>query len=118
MVNAKQKGSRVERQLRDILRQRGIEARRTAQYCGMSGDASDVVVKEHWLSEWHIESKGIKKIYPYLLKAWTLQCERDSQGKPWAIFCKELRKPWKVFVYSADKVLVDMEVDEFLSLYS
>lgn len=43
-INAKQKGARFERELADLFRKMGYAgARRTAQYCGNTGDASDVV---------------------------------------------------------------------------
>lgn len=43
-VNSKKKGARFERELAGIFRDYGYkEARRTAQYCGNTGDASDVV---------------------------------------------------------------------------
>ena len=41
-INSKQKGARFERQLASRLREYGYPARRTAQYCGNTGDASDV----------------------------------------------------------------------------
>lgn len=37
------KGARGERLLARALREEGYECRRTSQYCGQSGDASDVV---------------------------------------------------------------------------
>lgn len=42
-VNSKQKGARFERLLASKFREYGYDARRTAQYCGNTGDASDVV---------------------------------------------------------------------------
>lgn len=40
-INSKQKGARFERQLASRLREYGYPARRTAQYCGNTGDASE-----------------------------------------------------------------------------
>ena len=43
-INSKDKGARFERQLAGLFRDYGYSgARRTAQYCGNTGDASDVV---------------------------------------------------------------------------
>lgn len=53
-VNSKQKGARFERYLASIFRDFGYnKARRTAQYCGNTGDASDVV----GLPYIHVEAK-------------------------------------------------------------
>ena len=41
-INSKQKGARFERQLAGLFRDYGYtDARRTAQYCGNTGDSSD-----------------------------------------------------------------------------
>lgn len=77
MVNAKQKGSRGEREFAEWLRENGCaSARRTQQYCGTEG-TSDITVQE--LSEWHIEHKATKsaKIAPSMLKAWFKQVRTD-----------------------------------------
>lgn len=43
-INSKQKGARFERLLASMFRDFGFEdSRRTAQYCGNTGDASDVI---------------------------------------------------------------------------
>ena len=53
-VNSQQKGARFERYLASIFRELGYnKARRTAQYCGNTGDASDVV----GLPYIHVEAK-------------------------------------------------------------
>ena len=54
-INSKQKGARFERQLASMFRAYGYaDARRTAQYCGNTGDASDVV----GLAGIHVEAKS------------------------------------------------------------
>lgn len=58
-VNSKQKGARFERYLASIFREFGYnKARRTAQYCGNTGDASDVV----GLPYIHVEAKKTKGV--------------------------------------------------------
>jgi Holliday junction resolvase len=96
MVNSKKKGSRVELEMVHFLKENGIEARRTAQYCGNSGDASDIVVEDkHPLANWHIEVKGTAKsavVYGMYVK-WLKQASNDSNGKPWVILHKANNRP-------------------------
>ena len=69
-INSKQKGARFERQLAGLFRDYGYtDSRRTAQYCGNTGDASDVV----GLPGIHIEAKHQEKMYLY---DWMEQAER------------------------------------------
>lgn len=42
-MNSKQKGARGEREWAAFCREQGYDCRRTAQYCGKTGDAADVV---------------------------------------------------------------------------
>ena len=42
-MNSRDKGKRGELELVKLLKASGYEARRTAQYCGKSGEAADVV---------------------------------------------------------------------------
>lgn len=77
MVNSRQKGARGERELRDLFRQNGyLKARRTQQYCGYTGDASDLHIPE--LPELHVESKRVERGNVY---DWVSQAERDAKGK-------------------------------------
>ena len=43
MTNSKQKGKRGELEVAHILQEHGYDARRTAQYCGNTGEAADVI---------------------------------------------------------------------------
>ena len=72
-INSKQKGARFERQLAGFFRDYGFNARRTAQYCGNTGDASDVV----GLEGIHIEAKHQETMRLY---DWMDQAKRDSDG--------------------------------------
>ena len=73
-VNSKQKGARFERQLAGHFRDYGYaDSRRTAQYCGNTGDASDVV----GLPGIHVEAKHQEKMKLY---DWMAQAKRDSEG--------------------------------------
>jgi Holliday junction resolvase len=72
--SSKAKGARFERELASRFRDYGYtDSRRTAQYCGNTGDASDVV----GLPGLHIEAKHQEKMYLY---DWIDQAKRDSEG--------------------------------------
>ena len=101
-VNSKQKGARFERQLASRLREHGYEARRTAQYCGNSGDASDVV----GLPGLHIEAKHQEAMRLY---EWMSQAKRDSEGTG--------RLPAVFHKKNNAEILVTMELDDFMNLY-
>ena len=104
-VNSKQKGARFERHLAGLFREYGYsEARRTAQYCGNTGDASDVV----GLPGLHIEAKHQEKMCLY---DWMAQAKRDAaaNGKGYlpAVFHKK----------NNAEILVTMTFDDFMNLY-
>lgn len=102
-INAKQKGARFERELADLFRKMGYAgARRTAQYCGNTGDASDVV----GLPGIHVEAKHQETMRLY---DWMAQAKRDSEntGNMPAVFHKKSR---------AD-ILVTMTMDDWMRLY-
>lgn len=103
-VNSKQKGARFERQLASKFRDYGYaEARRTAQYCGNTGEASDVV----GLPYLHIEAKHQERMQLY---DWMEQAKRDAKAggeKLPAVFHKK----------NNHAILVTMELDDFMTLY-
>lgn len=103
-VNSKQKGARFERALASRFRDYGYKARRTAQYCGNTGDASDVV----GLPGLHIEAKHQERM---LLYEWIGQAKRDAEagGKDVlpAVFHKK----------NNAEILVTMEFDDFMQIY-
>lgn len=72
-INSKQKGARFERSLASKFREYGYDARRTAQYCGNTGDASDVI----GLPGIHIEAKHQETMRLY---DWMAQAKRDASG--------------------------------------
>jgi Holliday junction resolvase len=101
-VNSKQKGARFERTLASKFREYGYDARRTAQYCGNTGDASDVV----GLPGIHIEAKHQETMRLY---EWISQAKRDAAGKgnlP-AVFHKK----------NNAEILVTMTLDDWMNLY-
>ena len=101
-VNSKQKGARFERTLASKFREYGYDARRTAQYCGNTGDASDVV----GLPGIHIEAKHQEQMRLY---EWISQAKRDAAGKgnlP-AVFHKK----------NNAEILVTMTLEDWMNLY-
>lgn len=101
-VNSKQKGARFERHLASLLREYGYEARRTVQYCGNTGDASDVV----GLPGLHIEAKHQEAMRLY---EWMSQAKRDSDGTG--------RLPAVFHKKNNAEILVTMRLDDFMCLY-
>ena len=104
-INSKTKGARFERKLASIFRDYGYsDSRRTAQYCGNTGDASDVV----GLPGLHIEAKHAEQMRLY---EWMSQAKRDAEaggkGLLPAVFHKKNHAP----------ILVTMELDDFMNLY-
>lgn len=102
-VNSKQKGARFERLLASKFREYGYDARRTAQYCGNTGDASDVI----GLPFIHIEAKHQEQMRLY---DWIAQAKRDAKAGgnnlP-AVFHKK----------NNAEILVTMPFDSFMQIY-
>ena len=103
-INSKQKGARFERLLASKFREYGYEARRTAQYCGNTGDASDVV----GLSGIHVEAKHCEKMELY---KWMSQAIRDSEASGGNTLPTVFHKK-----NNAD-ILVTMRIEDWFHLY-
>lgn len=100
---SRDKGKRYERELAHRFREYGyIEAHRTSQYCGNSGDASDVV----GLPGIHIEAKHQEKIKIY---DWMDQAIHDSK--------KTGNKPVVFFRKNNAETLVCMRLPDWMDLY-
>jgi len=103
-VNSKAKGARYERELASKFREQGYDARRTAQYCGNTGDASDVV----GLPGIHVEAKHQEKMQLY---DWIAQAVRDAEaggkGNLPAVFHRK----------NNAETLVTMRLDDWFRLY-
>ena len=105
-VNSKQKGARFERLLASKFREYGYtEARRTAQYCGNTGDASDVVGLPHL----HIEAKHQEQMRLY---DWMDQAVRDAAANGGDLLPAVFHKK-----NNAD-ILVTMRLDDFMKIYT
>lgn len=104
-INRKQKGARFERSLAAKFREYGYnESRRTAQYCGNTGDASDVV----GLPGLHIEAKHQEKMYLY---DWVEQAKRDAAANG------AINIPAVFHKKNNAEILVTLTLDGFMMIY-
>lgn len=101
---SREKGKRFERVLASRFRDQGYDARRTAQYCGSTGDASDVV----GLPGIHVEAKHVEQMRLY---EWIAQAVHDAEaggkGDLPAVFHKK----------NNAEILVTMRLDDWFNLY-
>ena len=98
-MNSRQKGARGERELAELLRSYGYEARRGQQYSGANGDADVTGV-----DGFHIECKRVEQLNIY--KAME-QSERDAREGEIPIVChRKDRKGW----------LVTIKFDDFMGV--
>ena len=103
-IKSNQKGEPFERLLASKFREYGYEARRTAQYCGNTGDASDVV----GLPGIHIEAKHAEAMRLY---EWMAQAKRDAEAGG------EKRRPAVFHKKNHAEILVTMELEDWMNLY-
>ena len=103
-IRSKDKGARFERELASKLAEYGYNARRTAQYCGNTGDASDVV----GLPGIHIEAKHQEKMYLY---DWIDQAKRDAKASGKDVLPAVFHKK------NYAEILVTMTLDDFMTIY-
>lgn len=101
-VNSKQKGARYERELAAYFRDNGYDTHRTAQYCGNTGEAADVV----GLPYIHVEAKHQETLR---LTDWIAQAVRDASGSS--------RIPTVFHRKNGEKTLVTMRLDDWMKLY-
>lgn len=100
----REKGKRFERALASRFREHGYDARRTSQYCGSTGDASDVI----GLPGIHVEAKHVEQMRLY---EWMSQAVNDAEaggkGDLPAVFHKK----------NNAEILVTMRLDDWFDLY-
>lgn len=100
MTNSRAKGAAGERELANILKEHGYEARRGQQFSGANGDA-DVVGLPHI----HIECKRVQALN--LSKAME-QSRRDARiGEIPVVMHRKNRDKWQV----------NMDLEDWLLLY-
>lgn len=101
-INSKDKGKRFELSLSNYFKEHGYDTHRSAQYCGNSGDAADVV----GLPLIHIEAKHQERMSLY---DWMEQAVRDSKGNG--------RIPTVFHKKNRADTLVTMRLDDWMKLY-
>ena len=100
-INSKRKGKVGELELAKVLREYGYDCRRTNQYCGNTGEASDVV----GLPYIHIECKRVERLN---LDDAIKQAERDAKDDELpTVFHRKNHHKW----------LVTMTIDDWIALY-
>ena len=104
-VNSKRKGAEFERKLASKFREYGYsDARRSAQYCGNTGEAADIVN----LPGIHVEAKACEQMRLY---DWIGQAKRDAEaggkGNLPAVFHKK----------NYAEILVTMRLEDWFNLY-
>lgn len=105
-VNSRAKGARGELELASYLREKhGWKARRTQQYAGHTGDASDVVIQE--LPSLHVECKRVQKLN---LDAAMAQAIRDCHGKIPTVWHRKDRGQWMVTLRLEDLISIAEQV--------
>jgi len=105
-INSRAKGARGELELANHLKGKfGWEARRTQQYAGHSGDASDVVIQE--LPSLHVEVKRVQKLN---LDAAMAQAIRDCHGKTPTVWHRKDRGQWMVTLRLEDLISIAEQV--------
>lgn len=103
-INSKQKGKRFELELASRLREHGYQCRRTAQYCGNTGDASDVI----GLPGLHIEAKHCEQMRLY---EWIAQAKNDAEHGGNRLLPAVFHRK------NHSEILVTMELDDFMTIY-
>ena len=99
---SRDKGKRGERELAAEFRQYGFsDAHRTAQHCGRSGEAMDVV----GLPFIHVECKRVEKLN--LSEAMGQAIDDCKPGNLPAVFHRKNGEPW----------VVSMTLDDWMNLY-
>lgn len=101
-MNSKQKGKRGELEFAKLCRDMGYDVRRTAQYCGNTGDASDCV----GLPGIHIEVKRTERLSIYDAMAQAIWDSRNSGDIP-IVAHRRNDSQW----------LIIMESDDWFKLY-
>lgn len=103
-INSRDKGARFEREIAGKLREYGYETRRSAQYCGNTGEAADVV----GLPGIHIECKHVEKMALY---DWMAQAIRDTNA------AGNGEIPVVIHKKNRAETLVTLRFDDFMKIY-
>ena len=109
-MNSRQKGKRGELEVARLCRAHGCDCRRTAQYCGNTGEAADVV----GLPGIHIEVKRVQRLN---LEDAMSQAKRDAKpGELPSVFHRKNNCEWLVTMRAEDwfQIYVEAQHEENL----
>ena len=103
---SRDRGKRFEREVANLFKDWGYDAHRTVQFCGKTGQAADVEIKDSGL---HVECKMRKSIAMY---EWYEQAVRDSRASG--------RNDIPIVVYRADgkPPMVTMHFEDFIRMFN
>lgn len=106
-INSRQKGARAEREIAEIMRGYGYaDARRSAQYCGSTGEAADVV----GVDGLHIEVKFREQVRDEL---YIQQAEHDARkGSLPVVLYRRKGEQWKALLRLDTFMLVWNELSD------
>ncbi len=100
MINSRKKGYRIENELVNILKERGIEAYRVPLSGGAPGFAGDIIIalnEKEYICEVKSRGEGFRQIYKWLEGKDMLFVKADRKKYlaviPLEIFLKILSKP-------------------------
>lgn len=99
-MNSRAKGASGERELSNVLREYGFNARRGQQFSGANGDP-DVV----GIDGVHIECKRVERLN--IFDAMEQSCRDAREGETPVVMHRKNRKPW----------LVTMRLEDFIDMY-
>lgn len=100
-MNSKRKGKNGELEFSRLCREQGYDCRRTAQYCGNTGEAADVI----GLPGIHVEVKRVERLNVSEAMG---QAIRDARpGEIPVVAHRRDRHPW----------LVTMRLEDWFALY-
>lgn len=102
-INSRDKGKRGERMWRDVCRANGFDkVRRTVQYCGNTGDASDCIGLPNVHQEVKfVENLNVRKAYEQAMH------DAKKSGNLPIVAWKKNNQPW----------LVTMSADDWFKIY-
>lgn len=104
-MNSKAKGKRGELEAVHFLNGLGFKTRRTAQYCGNTGEAADV----EGIEGLHLEVKRCEAVH---FKEWTHQAEHDCGDKIPVVMTRQNNEPWRVILRAEDFFKIWRELNE------
>lgn len=116
-LSQREKGKRYEREACKLLRELGYEARRTEQYCGASGDSSDITTNiwgvrfevKGGYDDVDITSKTVRDWLDKLKG----ECGDDEQG---VALWKRSRRPWLALAYIGGAVMASPDIGIIIQL--